>query len=78
MTTEQELPLGLYWKEKRTTVDRTVLPFQNLEVIETVNESRATRLREKTGTGMAFNFEASAVELSDWRNKLIWGDFPNF
>jgi adenine-specific DNA-methyltransferase len=74
MTTEQELPLGLYWKGKRTTVDRTVLPFQNLEVIETVNESRATRMREKTGTGMAFNFEASAVELSDWRNKLIWGD----
>jgi DNA modification methylase len=74
MTTEQELPLGLYWKGKRTTVDRTVLPFQHLEVIETVNESRATREREKTGTGMAFNFEPSAVELSDWRNKLIWGD----
>jgi hypothetical protein len=44
MTIENELPLGLYWKGKRTTVDRTVLPFQSLEVIETVNESRATRV----------------------------------
>ena len=33
---EQELPLGLYWKDKRTTVDRIVLPFQSLEVIETI------------------------------------------
>ena len=40
---EQELPLGLYWKGKRTTVDRIVLPFQSLEVVETINESRATR-----------------------------------
>ncbi len=74
MTTENDLPLGLYWKGKRTTVDRTVLPFQNLEVIETINESRATREREKTGAGMAFNFEASAVGMDNWRNKLIWGD----
>ena len=74
MTPENELPLGLYWKGKRTTVDRTVLPFQNLEVIETVNESRATREREKTGSGVAFNFKLSSVELAGWCNKLIWGD----
>lgn len=74
MTTENELPLGLYWKGKRTTVDRTVLPFQNLEVIETINESRATRERERSGAGMALNFEASAVGMDNWRNKLIWGD----
>lgn len=34
---EQEMPLELYWKRKRTTVDRTVLPFQHLEVVETIN-----------------------------------------
>jgi len=34
---EQELPMGLNWKDKRTTVDRIVLPFQSLEVIETIN-----------------------------------------
>ena len=43
---EQELPLGLYWKGKRTTVDRIVLPFQSLEAIEdpyipTLDEVRA-------------------------------------
>jgi hypothetical protein len=47
-TNEQELPLGLYWKGKRTTVDRIVLPFQSLEVVETINESRATREKEKS------------------------------
>lgn len=68
--TEQELPLGLYWKGKSTTVDRIVLPFQSLEVIETINESRATREKEK---GTFFRTDPNAVDTS-WRNKLIWGD----
>ena len=65
-----ELPLGLYWNGKRTTVDRTVLPFQNLEVIETINESRATREADKGGM---FRQNPEAIDTS-WRNKLIWGD----
>lgn len=67
---EQELPLGLYWKGKRTTVDRVVLPFQNLEVIETINESRATREKEK---GTMFKKDPNEADVQ-WRNKLIWGD----
>jgi len=67
---EQELPLGLYWKGKRTTVDRIVLPFQSLEVVETINESRATREKEK---GTMFRQDPNATEV-EWRNKLIWGD----
>ncbi len=67
---EQELPLGLYWKGKRTTVDRIVLPFQSLEVIETINESRATREKEK---GTMFRQDPNAIDV-EWRNKLIWGD----
>jgi len=67
---KQDLPLGLYWKNKRTTVDRTVLPFQSLEVIETINESRATREKEKGGM---FRSDPEAVD-TEWRNKLIWGD----
>jgi adenine-specific DNA-methyltransferase len=69
-TNEQELPLGLYWKGKRTTVDRIVLPFQSLEVVETINESRATREKEKTG----FFKSTPNSEDIEWRNKLIWGD----
>jgi len=69
-TNELELPLGLYWKGKRTTVDRIVLPFQSLEVIETINESRATREKEK---GSIFRQDPNAIEV-EWRNKLIWGD----
>lgn len=68
--TNQELPLGLYWKGKRTTVDRIVLPFQSLEVVETINESRATREKEK---GTMFRQDPNAIDV-EWRNKLIWGD----
>jgi adenine-specific DNA-methyltransferase len=66
----QELPLGLYWKGKRTTVDRIVLPFQSLEAIETINESRATREKEKNSM---FRQDPNNIEV-EWRNKLIWGD----
>lgn len=66
----QDLPLGLYWKDKRTTVDRIVLPFQSLEVIETINESRATREKEK---GSMFRQKPNEIDTT-WRNKLIWGD----
>jgi adenine-specific DNA-methyltransferase len=70
--TEQnnELPLGLYWKGKRTTVDKVVLPFQSLELIETINESRASR---EKGKGDMF-YSKPTVNSDDWRNKLIWGD----
>jgi len=67
---ENELPLGLYWKGKRTTVDRIILPFQSLEVVETINESRATREKEK---GTFFRTDPNALDTT-WRNKLIWGD----
>ncbi|MCX6307752.1 MAG: site-specific DNA-methyltransferase, partial [Bacteroidia bacterium] len=67
---EQELPLGLYWKGKRTTVDRIVLPFQSLEVVETINESRATREKDKNSM---FRQDPNTMEV-EWRNKLIWGD----
>lgn len=67
---EQELPLGLYWKGKRTTVDRIVLPFQSLEAVETINESRATREKEK---GTMFRQDPNVIDV-EWRNKLIWGD----
>lgn len=70
MDNNQELPLGLYWKYKRTTVERIVLPFQSLEVVETINESRATREKEK---GSMFRQDPNAIDTS-WRNKLIWGD----
>lgn len=59
-----ELPTGLYWKGKKTEVERIALPFQTIDVI---NESRATREKEK-GT-----FLKTAPDIS-WYNRLIWGD----
>lgn len=55
-------------------VPRVNLPFQ---VIETVNESRATRETRKTGTASLFNtYEGKEGDTFEdgWRNKLIWGD----
>src|SRR5437764_3711153 len=55
-------------------VPRVSLPFQ---VIETVNESRATREAQKTkGYGLFDTYEGKEGETFEagWRNKLIWGD----
>ena len=53
---------------------RVNLPFQ---VIETVNESRATREARKTKGMSLFDVyegtEGNTFE-EGWRNKLIWGD----
>ena len=55
-------------------VPRVNLPFQ---VIETVNESRATREKAKEVGGTLFNIyqgkEGETFE-AGWSNKLIWGD----
>ena len=56
-------------------VPRVSLPFQ---VIETVNESRATREAKKGSVqGLLFDFyegkEGETFE-DGWKNKLIWGD----
>lgn len=55
-------------------VPRVSLPFQ---VIETVNESRATRQVAQTSGGSLFSVyegkEGDTFE-AGWRNKLIWGD----
>lgn len=58
------LPTGLYWKDKKTEVERIALPFQTVEVI---NESRATREKQK-GTFLTGTSDPS------WYNRLIWGD----
>jgi len=59
-----DMPTGLYWRGKKTKIDRVVLPFQT---IETINESRATREKEKD------TFFKSKPD-TKWYNRLIWGD----
>jgi DNA modification methylase len=63
----EDIPTGLYWKGKKTEVDRVVLPFQT---IETINESRATREKEKVKGQSLFKVRGGG----DWYNRLIWGD----
>ncbi|MEM4067874.1 MAG: DNA methyltransferase [Candidatus Micrarchaeaceae archaeon] len=52
---------GIFWKNKRTEVEKIPLPFQT---VETINLGRKT-----IGT-----LEAYRGEDSEWTNKLIWGD----
>jgi adenine-specific DNA-methyltransferase len=62
--------VALNWGGKRTEVDRIVLPFQRIEV---VNESKATREAEKDTFFRDLKPDAS-IDSPEWRNKLIWGD----
>src|SRR2546427_8919663 len=58
----------------RREVPRVSLPFQ---IIETVNESRATREAQKTkGFGLFDTYQGNEGDTfeSGWKNKLIWGD----
>lgn len=57
----------LEWTGKPSTVERVALPFQ---VVETINESRATREAQR---GSLFSTQSNDGRAS-WRNKLIWGD----
>jgi len=61
------IPTGLYWQGKRTEVERISLPFQT---IETINESRATREKEKDTLLRGLKEKKYPV----WHNRLIWGD----
>lgn len=67
MAIDQNMPTGLYWQGKKTEVERIVLPFQT---IETINESRATREKEKKKGLDIFKTEPGG----NWYNRLIWGD----
>ena len=81
MTTIEVTKTELVWPGKYNEdgtlreVPRVSLPFQ---VIETVNESRATREAKITrGGGGLFDFwEGSEGDTFEdgWKNKLIWGD----
>jgi hypothetical protein len=70
---EEPQRVELVWAGKRKEVDRVVLPFQPIEI---VNESRATREAEKaTSPLMRGQIARDAAEQAEgWRNKLIWGD----
>jgi len=57
---EQRNQTELVWPDKKTTVDRVILPFQT---IETANEPREKTLSSWTES-----------QKTEWKNKLIWGD----
>ncbi len=58
------MAVRLEWEGKPTQVERLSLPFQT---VETINESRATRERER-------NALFSDIQQSGERNLLVWGD----
>lgn len=62
MNSKQQNILGLYWKDKKTEVEKVALPFQ---VVETVNAPKERGLYAEQLPGWW---------PEDWKNKLIWGD----
>ena len=61
----------LFWPGKRTQVERVALPFQ---VVETVNQSRATREQTPMLAGLPSPPLFEARPDTSWKNKLIWGE----
>jgi len=61
----------LVWPGKRTQVERIALPFQ---VVETVNQSRATREQTPMLAGLPTPPLFEARPDASWKNKLIWGE----
>lgn len=59
------MAVRLEWEGKPKQVERLSLPFQ---IVETINESRATRERDAGG------LFATDVDATGKRNQLIWGD----
>ncbi len=59
----------------RKEVPRVNLPFQ---IIETINESRATREAKKAPLNLSlfdiYKGDEGETFEEGWRNKLIWGD----
>jgi len=67
MTRNNNQNLELRWREKKTEVERIILPFQ---VVETVNEPRVGELKEQE----LFVKQMPKGWPEGWKNKLIWGD----
>lgn len=63
---EQTMTVRLDWDGKPERVERVPLPFQT---VETINESRATRDRDRDAL-----FRGAGPRANDARNLLIWGD----
>lgn len=57
----------LVWNGKTNDVTSTVLPFQTIEHIDEPREEHIAKLQ----TDM---FSSGGRQISDWTNKLIWGD----
>jgi len=59
----------LVWNGKTDEVTNTVLPFQVIEQVDEPRNEKETKLQ-----GMLFDVDPRGRQISDWTNKLIWGD----
>lgn len=57
----------LTWNGKTNEVCNVVLPFQTIEQIDEPREEKEAKLQTEL-------FDSSGRQISDWTNKLIWGD----
>lgn len=57
----------LVWNGKTNEVCNVALPFQAIEQIDEPREEKVAKLQTEL-------FDSSGSQISDWTNKLIWGD----
>ena len=66
---EDKQEVELVWNGKTNEVTNVVLPFQ---IIEQVDEPRSEKEVKMQQT--LFSLDSRGRQISDWTNKLIWGD----
>ena len=67
MLFDDKREVELVWNGKTNDVTNTVLPFQTIELIDEPRDEEAIKNQREL-------FDFSGRQISDWTNKLIWGD----
>lgn len=66
---EQDREVELVWNGKTNEVESAVLPFQTIEHVDEPRSEKTKNLQ-----GELFEVDDRGRQISDWTNKLIWGD----
>ncbi len=70
---EDKKEVELVWNGKTQEVNKTILPFQTIEVVDEPRAENVSDTKKETQLSL-FNFDDRGRQIAGWTNKLIWGD----
>ena len=70
---EDKREVELVWNGKTQEVNKTILPFQTIEVVDEPRAENVSDTKKETQLSL-FNFDDRGRQIAGWTNKLIWGD----